>query len=139
MIVMRSVLAPALRTSARNSAKTVRTMTQQPSDQSRRELYRVTYPLVERPTFEVGRYLYEIIDCSERGLRYEVRDRRMPTLGSEVGGTIQFRRGDEVPVTGEVIRAANGTVVLQLDPPLPFAEILAEQRYLRGKGYRLKD
>jgi len=110
-----------------------------PSDSSRRELYRVTYPLVERPTFEVGRYLHEIVDCSERGMRYEVRDRRLPAVGTEVGGTIQFRRGASVPVSGEVIRAANDTVVLQLNPALPFSEILAEQRYLRSKGYTLKD
>lgn len=107
--------------------------------ESRRELYRVTYPLVERPTFEVGRYLHEIVDCSERGLRYEVRDRRMPTVGTEVGGTIQFRRGAAVPVTGEVIRAGDGAVVLRLIPPLPFSEILAEQQYLRSRGYTLKD
>jgi|SRR5437868_16025 hypothetical protein len=106
---------------------------------SRREVYRVVYPLVERPTFEVGRYLYEVVDLSERGLRYEVRDRRMPTVGSEVGGRLQFRRGEEVPVVGQVLRAQQGEVVLQLEPPLPFAEVLAEQRYLRGKGYTLRD
>jgi hypothetical protein len=108
-------------------------------DSSRRELYRIVYPLVERPTFETGRFLFEVIDCSEKGLRYEVRDRRMPTVGTELGGTLLFRRGDEVPVQGEVIRAREGVVVLALDPPLPFAEVLAEQRYLRSKGYTLKD
>jgi hypothetical protein len=38
-------------------------------------------------------------------------------------------------IHGEVIRAARGIVVLALDPPLSFADIMAEQRYLRGKGY----
>jgi len=109
------------------------------SDLSRRALYRILYPLVERPTFQVGRYLHEILDCSEQGLRYEVQDRRVPAIGSEIGGFIQFRRGDEIHVTGEVIRTRDGIVVLALDPPLPFAEILAEQRYLRSKGYLLKE
>jgi hypothetical protein len=108
-------------------------------ESSRREVYRVVYPLIERPTFEVGRLLYEIVDCSERGLRYEARDKRLPSVGSEVGGTIQFRRGANVAVVGRVIRAQQGEVVLQLDPPLAFGEILAEQRYLRSKGYSLKD
>ena len=107
--------------------------------ESRRELYRVIYPLAERPTFEVGRFLHEVIDCSERGIRYEVKDRRVPPLGTEIGGTIQFRRGEDVAVQGEVIRASDGIVVLALDPPLAFSEILAEQRYLRSKGYTLKD
>lgn len=109
------------------------------TDFSRRALYRVVYPLVERPTFEVGRYMYEVVDCSEKGLRYEVHDHRMPTVGSEIGGRIVFRRGEELDVTGEVIRARDGVVVLALVPPLPFAEILEEQRYLRSRGYLLKD
>ncbi len=102
---------------------------------SRRQLYRVVYPLSERPTFEVGRFVFEVVDCSERGLRYEVKDRRMPVVGSQIAGRIAFRRGDEIAVTGEVIRARDGTVVLELDPPIPFADIMAEQRYLRTRGY----
>lgn len=109
------------------------------SEFSRRQLYRVVYPLSERPTFEVGRFVFEVVDCSERGLRYEVKDRRMPAVGSELAGRISFRRGDEIEVTGEVIRAREGMVVLELDPPIPFAEIMAEQRYLRGRGYMAKD
>jgi hypothetical protein len=109
------------------------------SDASRRALYRIVYPVAERPTFETGRFLFEVIDCSERGLRYEIRDRRPPTVGSELGGTLAFRRGEEVVIQGEVIRASEGIVVLALEPPLPFAEVLAEQRYLRSKGYTLRD
>jgi hypothetical protein len=107
---------------------------------SRRALYRIIYPLIERPAFEVGRFVYEIIDCSERGLRYEVKDRRVPALGTPLGGTLQFRRGGSVEVTGEVIRTRAGTVALALDAPgVPFSEILAEQRYLRSRGYNLRD
>lgn len=107
--------------------------------ESRRQLYRIVYPLTERPAFEVGRFLHEIIDISEKGLRYLVKDKRVPELGTEVGGVIQFRRGDEMEVVGTVFRASNGEVVLSLEPPLPFSEILAEQRHLRSRGYTLKD
>lgn len=107
---------------------------------SRRALYRIVYPLIERPIFEVGRFLYEVIDCSELGLRYEVVDRRVPTIGTEIGGTVQFRRGESVEVTGEVLRYQEGKVVLALNPPgITFSEILGEQRYLRSKGYSLQD
>lgn len=107
--------------------------------ESRRELYRILYPLVERPTFEAGRFLLEVIDVSEKGIRIDIGMRRLPEVGSEMGGTIQFRSGDELEVQGEVIRAREGTLVLALNPPLPYAQILAEQRYLRSKGYTLKD
>jgi len=111
-----------------------------PSPTSRRALYRIVYPLHERPAFEMGRFVYEVIDCSERGIRYEVKDRRVPALGTPLGGTIQFRRGGEVEITGEVIRTRGGSVALALDPPgVPFSDILAEQRYLRSRGFTLRD
>jgi hypothetical protein len=107
---------------------------------SRRALYRIIYPITERPVFEIGRFAYEVIDCSERGLRYEVKDRRVPALGTPLGGHLMFRRGGSVEVTGEVIRARAGTVALALDAPgVPFSEILAEQRYLRSRGFTLRD
>lgn len=109
------------------------------SEQSRRAVYRIVYPLVERPTLQVGRFLYEVVDCSENGLRYEVRDRRVPALGTVLGGELQFRRGVEIDITGEVIRTMGDLVVLALDPALPFGEVLAEQRYLRARGYTLRD
>jgi hypothetical protein len=96
--------------------------------------------MAERPSFEVGRLVYDVIDCSEEGLRYEVRDRRVPKVGASVGGLVQFRHGESVEIVGEVLRARAGLVALSLAKPgIPFAFILAEQRYLRGKGYTLRD
>jgi hypothetical protein len=110
-----------------------------PSD-SRRELYRIVYPLTERPVFEIGRFTYEVIDCSERGLRYEVKDRHVPALGTPVSGQLVFRRGESVEVAGEVIRTRAGSVALALHAPgITFADILAEQRFLRSRGFPLRD
>src|SRR5262249_32986050 len=107
---------------------------------SRRAVYRIVYPVDERPTFEIGRFVYEVIDCSERGIRYETKDRRVPEVGTPLGGTVQFRRGAEVEITGEVIRTLDAAVVLILDGlGIPFSEILDEQRYLRSRGYSLRD
>jgi hypothetical protein len=107
---------------------------------SRRALYRVVYPLTERPVLEIGRFTYEVIDCSERGLQYEVKNRRVPAIGTPLGGTLVFRRGESLELTGEVIRTRKGAVALALDTPgIPFAEILAEQRHLRARGYTLRD
>jgi len=108
--------------------------------ESRRAHYRVTYPIAERPSFEIGRNTYEVLQCSERGVRYEVPDRRFPALGGELGGIIQFRRGARVEVAGEVTRAHRGEVVLFLRlQGIPFSEMLLEQQYLRSKGYTLVD
>jgi hypothetical protein len=110
------------------------------SDISRRAHFRIIYPLIERPSFELGRFVHEVIDISELGLRYEIRDRRMPTIGTQVGGTVVFRRGESIAVTGQVLRCSEGMVVLILDPPgITFSGILGEQRYLRSKGYTLRE
>jgi hypothetical protein len=96
--------------------------------------------MAERPSFEVGRLVYDVIDCSEEGLRYEARDRRVPKVGDSLSGTIQFRHGGSREIVGQVIRARAGLVALALQKPgIAFADILAEQRYLRGKGYSLRD
>ena len=106
---------------------------------SRRSHFRVVYPIEERPTFNVGRFFHEVVDLSEKGLRYEVRDRRVPTVGTKVSGTLAFKRGHELTINGEVLRARGGLVVIILEPALDFGEVLAEQQYLRGKGYTLVD
>ncbi len=112
-----------------------------PPNSSRRAVYRVVYPLSERPIFHVERSIYEVIDCSEKGLRCEINGHhKVPPLGTQLRGCVQFRRGMEIEVTGEVIRTSSSEIVLVLDRPgLPFVEIMAEQRYLRSKGYTLRD
>jgi hypothetical protein len=98
----------------------------------------VTYPLVERPLFEVDGATYQVVQCSERGLRYEVSDGGIPAIGDKVRGTVRFRRGSSVQVTGEVSRAQAGEVVLILHQRgIPFSDMLLEQQYLRSKGYTL--
>ena len=108
---------------------------------SRRALYRIAYPMAERPTFRIGRYTYPVVDCSELGLRYEVKNRRVPTLGTPVEGIIEFRReGATVEITGEVIRTRGEVVVLALEAPgISFSHIMAEQRYLRSRGFRARE
>jgi hypothetical protein len=106
--------------------------------ESRRAYYRVTYPLMERPTFEVEGGRFEVVECSERGLRYQVANSGPPAIAAELKGTIEFRRGGKTDVAGQVIRSQGGEVVLILDKRgIPFADVLLEQQYLRSKGYTL--
>ena len=107
---------------------------------SRRNYYRVTYPFAERPMFEIGWTSFEVVECSESGLRYELGERHSPTVGSQGAGRVVFRSGETIAVTGDVVRLQDGFVALGLQPPgIPFALVMREQRYLRGKGYQLAD
>ena len=62
---------------------------------NRREHYRIRYPLRERARFVFGTTISEVIECSERGLRF----RRTPdTLGegTRINGRIAMRHGKDV-------------------------------------------
>ena len=108
--------------------------------ESRRNHYRVTYPFAERPALESGRSSFEVVECSENGLRYDVGERRSPSVGARVSGRLVFRSGDAVDVSGEVVRLQDGLVALALQPPgIPFSVVIHEQRYLRGRGYQVTE
>lgn len=107
---------------------------------SRRNHYRVTYPFAERPTFQIGWTSFEVVECSESGLRYDLGERHCPTIGSQVAGRVVFRSGETIDVTGDVVRLQDGFVALVLQAPaIPFGLVIREQRYLRGKGYQVAD
>lgn len=101
-----------------------------------REYYRIHYPKSERPAVHVDGTPCEVLDCSERGLRYQVAmDQPPPEVGALVRGRVRFRRGDEVTVEGAVLRVVDGEVALHLFPGagIPLSVVLAEQRYLRAQ------
>jgi hypothetical protein len=97
-----------------------------------RQYYRLSFPIQERPQFQVGAVVMPIIECSERGFRYEPARGHAPELGDSLEGRIKFRRGTEVEVAGTVTRRQDATLVLVLDSPgVPFSVLMAEQRHLR--------
>ena len=107
---------------------------------SRRNHYRVTYPFAERPALETARTFFEVVECSENGLRYELGERRAPSVGSQVAGKVVFRSGATIDIVGEVVRLQASLVALVLGPPgIPYAVVMGEQRYLRAKGYQVTD
>lgn len=108
--------------------------------ESRRNHYRVMYPFAERPSLATGRTSFEVVECSERGLRYALGERRSPTMGSQIIGRLEFRSGEAIDVVGDVVRLQDGFVALALQAPgIPFAVVIHEQRYLRKKGYKVTD
>ena len=107
---------------------------------SRRNHYRVLYPFAERPALEIGWTSFDVAECSESGLRYELGQRHSPSIGAQVAGKVLFKSGETVDVTGEVVRLQDGLVALALHPPgIPFAVVMREQRYLRGKGFQVTE
>ncbi len=100
----------------------------------------MVYPIAERPRLLVGQGDLEVLDCSELGLRYEAADPHHPEVGATVEGRVIFNRGVEIPVAGEVVRIQGGTIALWFRAlALSYTVIVAEQEYLRSKGYAISE
>ncbi len=96
-----------------------------------RSYYRLTFPPREHPEFVVGEHAMTVVELSERGVRYEPAPGHAPATGETVEGTLRFRRGDAHDVAGRLSRRQGSTLIVVFDPPgLPYAAIMAEQRYL---------
>jgi hypothetical protein len=101
---------------------------------NRRKHYRIVYPLTERPSFAHDKSICEVLECSERGLRFRVEERQ-PALHSRVAGRLALRHGLEINVSGTVVRKLENSVALHLDlQPIPFVAVMREQLYLRKRG-----
>jgi hypothetical protein len=99
---------------------------------NRRDFYRIPYPPDDRPRFVLGDNISEVLDCSERGLRFKSSSPDIPALGGCVMGRLRFQRGEELHLRGEVVRVENDEVAISLvESGIPFGTILQEQFYLR--------
>jgi hypothetical protein len=95
-----------------------------------REYFRVAYPSALRPRLDVQDYQFDVVDVSERGLRFRLGQAQPPESGNEVQGVVRFRRGEEVTVRGIVVRVDAGEVAARLEEGIPLGVIMGEQRFL---------
>jgi hypothetical protein len=98
----------------------------------RRAAERFAYRPESRPLLLLGDQAYEILDLGERGLRAHCGDPGRWLLGSVVEGTVWFQRDSRMAVTGTVVRANAGELVLRLGGNgIPPRALLDELRYVR--------
>ena len=96
-----------------------------------REHYRVQYPPPARPHIVVAGRSFEVIDLSERGVRFRLDEEVPLSVRDEVGGTVRFRRNESIEVMGVVVRVTGREVAVKLDVGVPLRIIIEEQRFLR--------
>ena len=101
-----------------------------PTNQERRQDHRIRYPFQERPQLQYADRTCVVLDISARGLRYAIPDSLLPKPYEPVKGILRFRHNTPIAIDGAVVRAQNGEVALYLHQEIPFAVLLAEQRYL---------
>ena len=94
----------------------------------RRRYFRLTYPPDAGPTFKVRTHELEVLEVSEKGLRF-LNDKEVK-LAEWVRGTIRFHDGELLDLEGRTVRKQGDEIALNLVTPIPFPRILKEQRFV---------
>ncbi len=98
----------------------------------RRAHERVIYPHGQRPTLTVGGGTYEVLDCSERGLRVARTGAALLETSADVQGRVRFPPGNEVMIEGVVLRVQGDAIAIQFTGLwIPRVVILGELRRMK--------
>jgi len=100
-----------------------------PMLQTRREYFRLPYPVSTGALLSVEGANYKVDELSERGLRVVTGVGRFP-VNSRVEGTLILTAGLNCKVTGTVLRVDENSFVVQLDKGPTCYDVIREQRHL---------
>ena len=82
-------------------------------------------------------HTFDVVDISERGIRFRLGDAVQPEPGYRGAGTVRFRRGETIAMRGTVLRVNNGEVAVRLEEGVPLRVIMEEQRFLLDRHRHL--
>ena len=101
-----------------------------------RQYYRINYPAKARPALMVFDHAFEVLDLSERGIRFKLGDAVAPSAGNEFEGVVRFKQGATAEISGTILRVIDGEVAAALERGVPASLIRSEQRYLLENSRR---
>jgi PilZ domain len=96
---------------------------------SRREFFRLPYPVTTGATLSIEGAIYKVGEVSERGLRIISDIGKFP-LDAHVEGTLVLTMGVRCNVSGKVLRIEDGACVLKLERGPTTYDVIREQRHL---------
>jgi hypothetical protein len=96
---------------------------------TRREFFRLPYPVTTGATLSVDGASYKVGEVSERGLRIISEIEKFP-VESQIQGTLTLTMGLRCTVSGKVLRIEDGAVVVKLDRGPTTYDVIREQRHL---------
>ena len=103
------------------------------SGENKREFYRVRYPTGERPLLKLQGHVYEVIEISEKGVKFFCKQPWVYKTGLEVQFAINFRDNELLKLEGQILRADGNALIIALSEAVPMGRIVQEQRYIRAK------
>lgn len=104
------------------------------SNKERRENYRIIYSEEYHPKLLIRKEEYEILDLSETGLRFQIKDSvKLP--GDLFHAHVKLHDESTIEVLGRIIRITGEHAAMFLVvKKIPYQFILSEQAYLRRKN-----
>lgn len=100
-----------------------------PMLKSRREYFRLPYPVSSGAMLSVEGASYKVDELSERGLRITTGVGRFP-VNSRVEGELILTAGLRCKVAGTVLRVDENSFIVQLDKGPTCYDVIREQRHL---------
>lgn len=100
-----------------------------PTLKSRREYFRLPYPVSTGAVLSLEGANYTVNELSERGLRVMAGGGRF-AVDSPVEGTLTLTAGLRCQVSGRVLRADERSFIVQLDKGPSCYDVIREQRHL---------
>ena len=104
-----------------------------PRLQSRREFFRLPYPVTTGATLAIDGTNYQVEEVSEGGLRLVSAKGRIE-VAARVQGTLTLTMGLRCKVLGTVLREDGETLVLRLERGPSCYDLMREQRHV-AKNY----
>lgn len=97
--------------------------------QEKRRYFRIEYPASIRPTLKIRKHAFEVVDISEKGVRFSA-DKKIK-FGRWVTGNVTFCDGQTVGIEGRIAwkRGENIGMFFAVKS-IPYSKILSEQRLL---------
>jgi hypothetical protein len=100
-----------------------------PKLSSRREFFRLPYPITSGAMLAVDGTSYRVGELSERGLRIFSGVGRF-AVDAQIRGTLTLAMGLRCPISGTVLRIDDDSFVLKLAPGPTSYDVIREQRFV---------
>lgn len=100
----------------------------------RRQNYRIVYPENLNPKLVIKNVEYEVLDLSEEGLRFKVKEQvKLP--GDLFHASVILHNDQNIEIIGRIIRISGSEAAMfMVVKKIPYQLILAEQAFLRLVG-----
>jgi hypothetical protein len=96
----------------------------------RRAFIRIEYPAEKRPRFIVDDHEMEVINLSERGLKFIDDGQLYGTTGKMVRGKIKFTNEKTVTLSGQIVWTRNNEIGVILNGRIAFSIMKEQESHL---------